>query len=479
MLRETHSVSNTRVVTIDSNETLFTQGDESRDLYIIRSGSVRVSTASDGVVVPIAVLGPGSIVGEMSFISGNPRSATVTALEPTTASLVSVDVLDSGPFGIDRWAVNIAQVVADRIRRTTRLIGEYRSLNANPEEEAYAEPTDDLGFRDETSDKQVAIYLRGTFDAGRLNELKKVLRSYASRGFERASIDFADVPDVDHDVLAFFRNLADDERAYSITVSIKNVQLIRNRIQTIEGIERIVEQSHLPIVRVTRGEYLIRQDEPGDDMFVVKTGRLVITRTVDEDEIILGYADTGDVIGEMNLVTEGNRSANVRAERTSTVFRISAREFNRNSYRIPGWFMEIVRVLIYRLRHTNELLEREIQRQSVSDESPDEAVPICIQMDSAKPDTIVLRKDVIEGNLEFLAAMVNVLIRRGHQRLTIDLRETESIDHAAIRYLLELHVLLQKRGGFLTLKGQRKEILRLVKQYNITLPTKEERPGSP
>ena len=61
-------------------ERLFSEGDETTELYIILSGEVAVSKrAEDGSQVPLACLGRGEILGEMSHFDDLPRSATATA----------------------------------------------------------------------------------------------------------------------------------------------------------------------------------------------------------------------------------------------------------------------------------------------------------------------------------------------------------------------------------------------------------------
>jgi serine/threonine protein phosphatase PrpC len=54
------------------------EGDRGEDLFVIVEGQCQVSR--DGSA--IAVLGPGSHIGEMALLNQRPRSATVTALEP-------------------------------------------------------------------------------------------------------------------------------------------------------------------------------------------------------------------------------------------------------------------------------------------------------------------------------------------------------------------------------------------------------------
>ncbi len=459
-----------QTVQFKAQEILFREGDSSRDLYVIRSGTVEVSKAMGDKNIPIAMLGKGSFVGEMSFISGLPRSATVSAVEDVEASIISPDVLQADVFGINDWAVNIARVIIDRIRKTTNLIGEYRTGDSQSDNKMPQELINEFGMRDETFNQGVVIYLKGYFTQQHLDELKKVLRTYSARGYQRVILDFSDVPDVDKGVLDFLTQVARDHRAYTIEVSIKNVQLIRNRILAVNGIEHIMAKSRLPLKRIAQHDYLIRQNEVETVMYVVKSGRFSITREVEGEEILLGYAEAGDVIGEMNLINEGTRSANVRAEQACVVYEVSIHDFKRNLYHIPNWFMEIMRVLVIRLRQTNDMLEQEVRKQS------DEPAPvqtdsrICIQMDSGKPGKIVIRGNFVQGNLEYLSTMVNLLIKRGVLHMSVDLEEIEEIDYTAIRYLLKLYVYLQKRGGLLQIGGAQSKIVYLFRQYDIELP---------
>jgi NTE family protein len=57
------------------------RGDTGRLVYVPVSGAVKLETGAG----PGAVLGPGHVIGELSILSGNPVSATVTALQPVKA----------------------------------------------------------------------------------------------------------------------------------------------------------------------------------------------------------------------------------------------------------------------------------------------------------------------------------------------------------------------------------------------------------
>jgi small-conductance mechanosensitive channel/CRP-like cAMP-binding protein len=69
---------------IEEGATLMTQGEPASSMFVILEGAaaITVSPASGEAPRPLAVLASGDIVGEMSLMTGAPRSATVSALTP-------------------------------------------------------------------------------------------------------------------------------------------------------------------------------------------------------------------------------------------------------------------------------------------------------------------------------------------------------------------------------------------------------------
>lgn len=97
---------------------LVRQGEQGVGLFIITSGSVRVTQhqADDDDEQLLSLLGPGGVFGEMALLDDLPRSATVTALEDTrTLILVYWDframLLDNAEI-----AVKLLGVLSRRLR---------------------------------------------------------------------------------------------------------------------------------------------------------------------------------------------------------------------------------------------------------------------------------------------------------------------------------------------------------------------------
>lgn len=66
-------------LTVSRGQLLISQGADDRKLYFLESGDLQVDIKAPAGLVRVALLGPGSVVGEGSFFSHKPRSATVVA----------------------------------------------------------------------------------------------------------------------------------------------------------------------------------------------------------------------------------------------------------------------------------------------------------------------------------------------------------------------------------------------------------------
>ena len=91
------------------------QGDIGSGFFVITAGRVRV--ARDGR--PIAELGPGDFFGELSVLDGQPRTAQVSAIEPTTCLALSTWDFEAVVKEQPGVALAILRGLASRLRELT------------------------------------------------------------------------------------------------------------------------------------------------------------------------------------------------------------------------------------------------------------------------------------------------------------------------------------------------------------------------
>jgi CRP-like cAMP-binding protein len=100
-----------REVKVAPAQSVCRMGDEGDRMFLVVSGSLEVH-AEDGVIV-VAV--PGDCVGEISMLDRGPRTANVTALEPSTLMEIShedfVDLLGLYP----RLAARVVEILVSRM----------------------------------------------------------------------------------------------------------------------------------------------------------------------------------------------------------------------------------------------------------------------------------------------------------------------------------------------------------------------------
>jgi len=106
-------------------ETIVREGAPGVSMYIIKSGlvEVRKKDPATGIDFLVAQLTEGAAVGEMSLLTGKPRSATVTTVQPTTVfTLTRADfrnLLTQHP----EISLGLARILAERLEDATKQVG--------------------------------------------------------------------------------------------------------------------------------------------------------------------------------------------------------------------------------------------------------------------------------------------------------------------------------------------------------------------
>jgi len=119
------------IVAYRRSETIFSQGEAGDSVIYIQTGGVKLSVVSAaGREAIVAMLGPGDFCGEGGLAGQSVRSATATALTPTTALVISkaemIRVLHAEHALSDRF---IAYMLSRNIRVEEDLIDQLFNSN--------------------------------------------------------------------------------------------------------------------------------------------------------------------------------------------------------------------------------------------------------------------------------------------------------------------------------------------------------------
>jgi CRP-like cAMP-binding protein len=118
-----------RTRTFERGQALFTEGDLAERVFLIERGWVTVTcTASSGREVVLGLRGPGEVLGELSVLDGEPRSATAVAVGKVEAIVVSGSVLARALDDVDA-ARELIRVLAARLRDADRKRLEFAAVD--------------------------------------------------------------------------------------------------------------------------------------------------------------------------------------------------------------------------------------------------------------------------------------------------------------------------------------------------------------
>jgi CRP/FNR family transcriptional regulator, cyclic AMP receptor protein len=108
---------------LSPDEVLFLADDPGDGFYRVDEGLLKVSIASaSGAERILAILGPGSIVGDLSIVDGKPRSATVTALRDCKLRFVSRAAFEAFAGTHPEVYKYLTVLLSERLRDTDRII---------------------------------------------------------------------------------------------------------------------------------------------------------------------------------------------------------------------------------------------------------------------------------------------------------------------------------------------------------------------
>ncbi len=99
---------------------LMYQDEPSDRIVILLEGRVKVTRLEgDGRESLLSIRDPGDVLGELSFVDGQPRIATVTSIEPVRALVTTPDELRRHLERTPRVAVVLLEIVVGRFREST------------------------------------------------------------------------------------------------------------------------------------------------------------------------------------------------------------------------------------------------------------------------------------------------------------------------------------------------------------------------
>lgn len=122
------------------------------------------------------------------------------------------------------------------------------------------------------------------------------------------------------------------------------------------------------IRKLSVGEILFREGDPSDAMYVVKSGRIAITKSKGSGEIILAEKKKGEMLGEMAFFDNKPRSAGAKAITECEVISLPFSSLYAQFKTFPEWLKAVVKTVNAHLRDANARIKNLEQAQGAEEE---------------------------------------------------------------------------------------------------------------
>jgi CRP-like cAMP-binding protein len=107
------------------------------------------------------------------------------------------------------------------------------------------------------------------------------------------------------------------------------------------------------VKKLGKGEILFREGDASDAMYVIKAGRIAITKTKGSGEIVLAEKTNGEMLGEMGFFDNKPRSAGAKAVADAEVIALPFAALHAQFKTFPEWLKAMVKTINGHLRDAN------------------------------------------------------------------------------------------------------------------------------
>jgi uncharacterized membrane protein len=147
-------------------------------------------------------------------------------------------------------------------------------------------------------------------------------------------------------------------------------------LQFLDDKDRAALAADLDVVRFPAGRVLFNYGDPGDSLYVIRSGEVEVFFKDDTgSRIVLDTAKAGDVFGELSLLDGGPRTASVVATQDVEALRVDRANLDTFLKRHPEATLDLLTAMGRRLRATSEKLRHTASR-NVNEEIQDKRTAV-------------------------------------------------------------------------------------------------------
>jgi CRP/FNR family cyclic AMP-dependent transcriptional regulator len=118
------------VLKLKKGQLLFSEGENSRAMYLLKSGMIRIFKKKGESSIEIDTIHSGQVLGELAFLDGNPRSASGEALTDCELAEISGPTFQAVISKMPDWLKILLKTIVGRLRTASTRIRQLETASS-------------------------------------------------------------------------------------------------------------------------------------------------------------------------------------------------------------------------------------------------------------------------------------------------------------------------------------------------------------
>jgi hypothetical protein len=112
------------------------------------------------------------------------------------------------------------------------------------------------------------------------------------------------------------------------------------------------------LTHYTKGQFVFREDEEGDEMYIIQSGKVAINKDIGSRKKTLTVLEKGDFFGEMSILERLPRTADAEVMEDADLITINSQTFGEMIRSNPEIAVRMLRKYSMRMRELSEQMEK-------------------------------------------------------------------------------------------------------------------------
>ena len=112
----------------------------------------------------------------------------------------------------------------------------------------------------------------------------------------------------------------------------------------------------MKVKRFKKGQLICKEDSPGDEMYIVVTGKVIVYKTVEDQQLDLAQLTSMNFFGEIALLTGDRRTATVQAVKDTQVLALTKEDLLKKMQGDPKFALTFVTTMARRLTRAHKMI---------------------------------------------------------------------------------------------------------------------------